>query len=147
MTMEQFLYQKMLRLEEENELLKQKIHNMMDCECNCENNVDYSHYKDKDNNIYFAFDLSGVSKERIDVVKKDNSILITVKGGTFVSDDYEFDVRLTYLPFINNDEEIAEIELSDDYEKDPSSVTYENGLLTLQFKQKEESKPKKIEIK
>lgn len=145
MTIESYLYQEMIKLEEENDNLKRIINDMSDYKC--KNYVDYAHYKDKENNIYFAFNLCGVSKERIDVVKKDNSILITVKGGTFVSDDYEFDVRLTYLPFINNDEEIAEIELSDDYEKEPSSVTYENGLLTLQFKQKEESKPKKIEIK
>jgi HSP20 family molecular chaperone IbpA len=103
--------------------------------------VPYNEYKDKNDDYHFAFDLCGVSKEDIEITKKNDELTIKVlnlkKDDVFYYKHKEIEIY---------DEMIATILIDNDYEDEPI-VTYDNGLLDLKFKLKEEEKPKKITIK
>ena len=134
----------------ENEELKNILANIED-----DNDfaVPYNHHYDSDLNVYEF--ILGVEKERIEITKIENKITILVHGVNYNKDvekdglvcmDYvEYEKKM--FPLINSqdDEEIAIIEVTDEY-KDEPKVSYKDGVLYLVFEKKEEIKPKKITI-
>lgn len=102
--------------------------------------VPYNEYEDKDGDYHFAFDLCGISKDDIEITKKNDELTIKVNNQT--CDDFEYKHKEIDIL----DDVIATILIQNDYEDEPI-VTYNNGLLDLKFKLKAEEKPRKIAIK
>lgn len=103
-------------------------------------NVNYDEYPDKDGNYYYAFDLCGVSKDKIDITKKNNEITIFIKN----DEKEEIEFRHREIPNLNG--KIATIIIVDDKYDDEPSVTYSDGKLVLKFVLKPQEKPKKIKV-
>lgn len=106
-----------------------------------ENSVPMNVYFDKEGNEYFELGLAGVPEESIEVLKKGGTITVSLKN-LEASPEVEYEVH----QLLNENGEVANIEIDEDCFNSEPTVAYKNGLLVLKFNLKEEEKPKQIKI-
>lgn len=108
-----------------------------------DSNVPMDNYFDKDGNEYYAFGLAGIPETCIEVLKKGNLIIVSVKDLEATNDDIEYEVH----ELLDENGRVAEIEIDEENFKSEPIVIYKNGMLVLKFSIKEEEKAKSIKIK
>lgn len=98
---------------------------------------------ENDNHYELIFELPGVEEKNIYLEVKDKILKLEVKGEASNKNN-----KIKYLVKNRNEMEfVKSFKLPEDVDNDKVSADLRNGLLTLKINKKEETKPKKIEIR